>query len=76
MLLFRSEGAVQQWCRRQGVNPGAILTLDRAWALATAWYHDRLDPDFRGMTTARAEAIFRHLGLDGTFWTSPPRTAT
>jgi hypothetical protein len=47
---------------------GAVLTLDQLWRLARAWYHDRLDPDFRGRTIEEAEAIFATVDLDGPFW--------
>jgi hypothetical protein len=33
-----------------------------------AWYHDRLDPAFRGRGPEDAVAIFRSLGLTGPFW--------
>ncbi|HEX5506220.1 MAG TPA: hypothetical protein VFW96_26615 [Thermomicrobiales bacterium] len=45
-----------------------MLTLDQTWALAQAWYHDRMDATFRGRSAADAEAIFRDLGLVGPFW--------
>lgn len=68
MLLFRSEGDVDRWCERRGRARGAVLSLDQTWALARAWYHDRLDPSFRGRSAAEAVAIFRGLGLTGPFW--------
>jgi hypothetical protein len=36
--------------------------------LAQRWYGDRMSPDFRGRSTAQAEAIFAGLGLTGAFW--------
>ena len=56
------------WCARTGVPRGEVLTIEQTWALAQAWYHDRLHPDFRGRTVDQAHAIFRHLGLDSPFW--------
>lgn len=47
---------------------GAWLSLADAWRLSVAWYHDRLDPAFRGRTPEGAVAIFRSVGLDGPFW--------
>ena len=45
-----------------------MLTLDQTWALAQAWYRDRMDADFHGWSPAAAEAVFRRLGLTGPFW--------
>jgi len=70
MLLFRSEEAVDDWCRARSVSRGAVLTLPQVWDLAQAWYANRLSPGYRGRTLAEAEAIFARLGLSGPFWTS------
>lgn len=51
---------------------GEVVTLARLWTLAQAWYHDRLDPAFRGRTTAEAEAIFAAAGLCTPFWRADP----
>jgi hypothetical protein len=51
-----------------------VLTLDQLWRLAWAWYHDRLDPAFRGRSPEEAEAIFAATGLDGPFWRMAPTT--
>lgn len=45
-----------------------MVALERLWALAQGWYHDRLDPAFHGRSTEEAEAIFAAAGLDGPFW--------
>lgn len=42
--------------------------LELTWALAKAWYHDRMDPNYRGRTAAQAQEIFRQLGLRSSFW--------
>ena len=51
-------------------EPGTkeILSLEQVGSLAQAWYGDRLAPDFRGRTTAEAQAIFRDKGLTSAFW--------
>ncbi len=69
MLLFRSEEAVEAWCRRRGHEVGGVMTLETTWELSRRWYGDRLDPGFRGRTPAAAMAIFRSVGLTGPFWT-------
>ena len=45
-----------------------ILTLAQATALARAWYAKKLSPDWRRHTPEEAEALFKKLGLDMTFW--------
>jgi hypothetical protein len=45
-----------------------MLSVTQIWDLAQRWYHNRLSPDFRGRSTAEAEAIFAAVGLDGAFW--------
>jgi hypothetical protein len=75
MLLFRSEDDVQAWCEHHQIEPGAIFDLARLWGLASAWYDDRLDPNWRRRTILERQAILGSLGLDGPFWRlieSPP----
>jgi hypothetical protein len=45
-----------------------MLSVEQGWNLAKAWYGDRLSPDFRGRTSAEAEAIFHKTGLTSVFW--------
>jgi len=47
---------------------GAIISLPTAWALAQAWYADRLSPDWRRRTMAEAQDLFNGLGLTDPFW--------
>jgi len=44
------------------------MTLDQAAQLATAWYADKLEPDWRRKTPEEAEAVFEAIGLRGPFW--------
>ena len=44
------------------------MTLETCWALAKAWYHDRLDPHYRRKTPEEVRALFDSLGLTGEFW--------
>ena len=68
MLLFRSEAGIDQWCAERGLPRGESLGLDQVWALAQAWYHNRLDPAYRGRSAEEAQAIFRQVGLRAPFW--------
>ena len=47
-----------------------MLPLEQAWALAQAWYGDRLSPGFRGRTAVQAQEIFRRVGLASSFWSA------
>jgi Alkylmercury lyase len=68
MLLFRSEEEVDAWCAATGEARGEVVPLAGVWALAQAWYGDRMDPAFRGRTAGQARAIFAGVGLTSTFW--------
>ena len=52
------------------------MTLDEAWALSVAWYHDRLDETFHSRTFEEAGAIFERLGLTDPFWALDRPTPT
>jgi len=68
MLLFRSEEDVDDWVLATGVGRGAIFDLNRLWRLATSWYDDRLDLDWRRRTPTERQALFDQAGLTGEFW--------
>lgn len=66
MLLFRSEGHVDNWLA--GRAPGMVIPVLKLAALASAWWGDRLDPDWRPHTREQNQAILDRLGLTGPFW--------
>jgi len=66
MLLFRSEEHVSTWLA--GRQPGAPIPVLTLAALATAWWGDRLAPDWRPRTREQNQAILDRLGLTGDFW--------
>jgi hypothetical protein len=69
MLLFRDEEHVARWCRQWQLPHGAILSLERAWQLAVAWFAaDRTAPDWRRPPVEEVETLFASLGLTGPFW--------
>ncbi|MXV93297.1 MAG: hypothetical protein F4Z94_07735 [Chloroflexi bacterium] len=72
-MLFRSEAEIDSWLLRKGAQRGAVLSLERVWALAQRWYAERMSPHFRGRTTHEAQIIFRQLGLRGEFWSVAQR---
>ncbi len=69
MNLFRSEEHVERWLA--GREPGASIPIAQLAALADAWWHDRLDPDWRPHTRDQNQAILTSLGLTGDFWHLP-----
>ena len=69
MNLFRSEEHVGRWL--WGREPGATISLAKLNELAHAWWHDRLDPDWRPHTRDQNQAILDGLGLTGDFWRLP-----
>ena len=69
MLLFRDEEHVNRWCLQWNLARGAVLSLDRAWQLAQAWFStDRGAPDWKRPPLEAVETIFDSLELTGEFW--------
>ena len=69
MLFFRSEEHVDRWCQQWRLPRGAMLSLDQAWRLASAWFHaDRGAAEWRRPTIDEVESLFASLGLTGPFW--------
>jgi hypothetical protein len=66
MLLFRSEGHVENWLA--GRPRGANIPVLKLVELAYAWWGDRLAPDWRPHTREQNQAILDRLGLTGSFW--------
>ncbi len=69
MNLFRSEEHVVRWLGDR--TPGATLPVRTLAELATAWWSDRLDPDWRPHTREQNQALLTGVGLTGTFWQLP-----
>ena len=72
MLLFRSEGHVDAWCRARGQNRGAVFTPQQMWVVAEEWFSRRLAPDWRRHTSEEAQSLFARAGLVGDFWRLSP----
>ncbi len=68
MLLFRSEEHVERWCQTWRLPRGEVFSLEQQWGLAQAWYHDRLEPDWRRKTPDEVRTVFAGLGLTSGFW--------
>jgi hypothetical protein len=45
-----------------------VLSLERAWQLAQAWYHDRLSPSWKRKPLDETQQLLTRLGLTGPFW--------
>ena len=61
MRLFRSE--------EEAPDKGARVSITQLNELATRWYGNRLDPDWRPRTKEESQEILREVGLTGDFWT-------
>lgn len=72
MLLFRSEEHANTWTELRGTPRGAFITLEQQWRLASAWYANHLDPDYRRRTPEEKQAVFASLGLTDGFWRLRP----
>ena len=51
--------------------PWAVVWEDVLWRLASAWYGDRLEPNWRPRTRDESQAILSGVGLTGPFWQLP-----
>lgn len=69
MNLFRSEEHIERWLADR--SPGTTISVEQLNALATAWWSDRLSPDWRPHTRDENQAILTGLGLTGPFWELP-----
>lgn len=69
MNLFRSEEHIDRWLA--GRPAGATIPVGKLNQLAHAWWHDRLDPDWRPHTREQNQAILDRLGLTDAFWQLP-----
>jgi hypothetical protein len=68
MLLFRSEEHIARWSDPRG----AVLSLQKAWKLAQAWFGvDRRLPQWRRRTPDEIRELFASLDLTGDFWSLP-----
>lgn len=68
MLIFRSEDHLDRWNETHGRDRGGSMSVDQQWALAKAWYPDRVKPDWERRSPAEAQALFDEIGLTGDFW--------
>jgi hypothetical protein len=66
MLVFRSEAHLTTWLA--GRPGGVTIPIAKLAELATAWWSDRLDPDWLPHTREGNQAILERLGLTGEFW--------
>ena len=62
---------MDRWCQHWDQPRGAVISLEQQWGLATAWYNDRLEPDWRRKTDEEVVAVFSKLGLTSPFWDLP-----
>lgn len=66
MLIFRSEDHVANWLG--GRQAGATIPIRVLADLATAWWGNRLAPDWHPRTREENQVILDGLGLTGPFW--------
>jgi hypothetical protein len=63
MLVFRSEAHVDRWLA--GRPRGAVIPISKLAELATAWWGDRISPNWQPRTREQNQAILDRLGLSG-----------
>jgi Alkylmercury lyase len=70
--LFRSEAHIRRWAELIGLEVGAVVPLPQLWAVAHAWYQDRLAPPFSRPADAALQHVLDSAGLTGDFWRLSP----
>ncbi len=66
MNLFRSEEHIDRWLGDR--EPGATISVAKLSELATAWWQDRISPDWEPHSTEQNTVILAGLGLQDEFW--------
>ena len=68
MLLFQSEEWIDKWCKRNKLESGEVLTINKVWELSKLWYHNRLSLDYHGRNIEQVKEIFEQTRLTSSFW--------
>jgi len=68
MLFFRSEDALDDWCKARQHPRRPTATLPQLWQMAVAWYANRLSAQARRPDANEIRQIFARIGLTGPFW--------
>ena len=68
MLLFQSEEWIDNWCKRNNLPRGEVLTTQQVWELSKLWYHNRLSLEYHGRSAEQVAEIFKQAGLISDFW--------
>jgi endonuclease/exonuclease/phosphatase (EEP) superfamily protein YafD len=59
---------VDRWCAESNRAAGAVVELERAWALATEWYSRRSQRGWSRLAVEEAQRVLSNLGLNDEFW--------
>lgn len=68
MLFFRSEEALDEWCRSNQKPRRPTATLPQLWQMAQHWYANRLTLEARRPKPDEIRQIFASIGLTDPFW--------
>jgi len=68
MLFFRSDEALDEWCKARQHPRRPIATLPQLWRMAVAWYANRLSAQARRPDANEIRQIFARIGLPDPFW--------
>jgi hypothetical protein len=68
MLFFRSEDALDEWCKARRHPRRPTVTFPQLWQMAVAWYANRLSAQARRPDANEIRQIFARIGLTDPFW--------
>lgn len=66
-LPFKSEEAVNQWCKRHRISKGSVISAEKCYELSSKWYGPYLDKDWNRKSPEEAKEFFSSIGLDLNF---------
>lgn len=68
MLMFRTEGEIQDWSLRHRIPVGDIQSIEKIWKFAREWYGDHLNPGWVKWNMLQAQDMFTRHGLTHDVW--------
>ena len=76
VLVFRDADEAGRWSVGHGIAFGAVVPIERVWALARQWYGGHLSASWKKWTPKQAQELLTGLGFTGSFWEVPQSRKT
>ncbi|OQE34795.1 hypothetical protein PENCOP_c015G05373 [Penicillium coprophilum] len=66
--VFASKKEAEEWPQKRGFHAGDIMSLETAWLLSKAWYHDKHEHGYNRKSPSDVEELYTRLGMTSDFW--------